>query len=64
MFGKLVGAVAGLIVGVILIQFGFWEAIFLVVCMAIGWWVGATLFKEVNLGELVGRYLRGGRRRR
>lgn len=64
MFNKIAGAIAGLVVGIILIQFGFWEAIFLVVCMGIGWWVGATLFKEANLEEFVARYLQGGRRRR
>jgi uncharacterized membrane protein len=64
MLSRFAGAVAGLVVGVILIQFGFWEAVFLVACMGIGWWVGTILSKEVNLGEWVGRYVRGGRWRR
>lgn len=64
MLSRFAGAIAGLVVGVILIQFGFWEAVFLVACMGIGWWVGTILSREVNLGEWVTRYLRGGRWRR
>jgi uncharacterized membrane protein len=42
-WGKLLGAVLGLIVGIIIVSFGFWKAIFLVICLALGYFVGSRL---------------------
>jgi uncharacterized membrane protein len=63
MFNRLSGALAGLVVGIILLQFGFWQALFLLACMGIGWWVAAAFLGETNVRELMARYLRRGRRR-
>lgn len=62
MLDRFAGALVGLIVGIILLQFGFWEAVFLLVCMGIGWRAGAALFGGINLAQLLARYLRGSRR--
>jgi uncharacterized membrane protein len=63
MIKRLSGALVGLIVGVILLQFGFWHALFLLACMGIGWWVAATFLGAINVREVLARYLRSGRRR-
>lgn len=42
-WGKLFGALLGLIVGIIIIRFGFWKAIFLVLCLGFGYFVGSRL---------------------
>lgn len=50
--------------GIVLLQFGFWQALFLLACMALGWWLAATFLGETDLVELLARSLQAGRRRR
>jgi uncharacterized membrane protein len=35
--GKVVGAILGLLVGVLLIVFGFWKGIFIILCIGVGY---------------------------
>lgn len=52
---RLAGSFAALIVGIILLQFGFWRALFLLACMSIGWWVAAAFLEETDIREWLGR---------
>jgi len=42
-WGKLVGAAVGLILGIIIVSFGFWKALFLLICIVLGYMVGSRL---------------------
>ena len=37
-WGKLVGAAVGLILGIIIVSFGFWKALFLLICIVLDIW--------------------------
>ncbi len=46
--GKILGAVAGLILGVIFLRFGFLKGLFILICMVLGTYLGAVLEKSHN----------------
>ena len=37
---KILGAVAGIIVGIILLTFGFWKVMLILLVGAVGWYIG------------------------
>jgi len=38
--GKVLGAIFGLIIGLLIIVFGFWKTVFIIVCILIGYFLG------------------------
>lgn len=50
---KTIGALLGLLFGLLVVQYGFFKAVFVVVVMGIGWFVGRVLDGETNLGDLI-----------
>ncbi|UNC92548.1 DUF2273 domain-containing protein [Candidatus Contubernalis alkaliaceticus] len=46
--GKILGAVAGLILGFIFLRFGFLKGSFIMVCMVLGIYLGAVMEKSHN----------------
>ncbi len=50
--GKLLGILIGLIFGCMVISFGFWSALFICLCIVVGFFIGKALdggssFKEI-----------------
>ena len=43
---KIVGGLAGLIFALLVVRFGFWWALFILLCTGIGYWVGKRLDEE------------------
>jgi uncharacterized membrane protein len=64
MFTRILAAFVALVVGVILLQFGFWEAVFLLTCAAIGWWIADRYVGQASFGDFLDRLFPERRRRR
>lgn len=41
--GKVIGVVLGLLAGIIFISFGFWQSIFIIFCIVLGYFIGKRL---------------------
>lgn len=46
--GKAIGIVFGLIASILFINYGFWRTIFVIVCIALGFFVGKELDEKKN----------------
>jgi uncharacterized membrane protein len=57
---KLVGAIAGLVAGIIIVHFGFLKAVVVGVFVLAGWFVGKIWMGEIDLVDIYER-LTGGR---
>lgn len=64
MFTRIAAAFVALVVGLILLQFGFWEAVFLLACAAIGWWIADRYVGQTTLGDWLDRIFPGRHPRR
>ncbi|MEW6447027.1 MAG: DUF2273 domain-containing protein [Bacillota bacterium] len=49
--GKIVGVVLGLVFGWFAIVYGFWKALFVGVCVAIGYFVGKRVDERLDFGR-------------
>lgn len=49
------GALIGLVVALMLIFLGFWKAVFVVLCVGLGYLIGQVLEGEQTLSEFIGR---------
>lgn len=64
MFTRILAALVALVVGMILLQFGFWEAVFLLACAAIGWWIADRYVGQTTFGDFLDRVFPARHRRR
>jgi uncharacterized membrane protein len=53
--GKHVGALGGLLFGWAILQYGFYQAVFLVALALLGWWAGKLLDGEAPLLDYLQR---------
>jgi uncharacterized membrane protein len=56
--GKAVGVLLGLIYGFLAIKYGFFKAFFVLICAALGYYIGKRLDEKVDLRELFLRLFR------
>jgi uncharacterized membrane protein len=57
-----IGALIGLILGLFLILFGFWETLFILILTGVGYYIGKKFFSnKEDLKELLDRILPPGR---
>lgn len=61
--GKIIGIVAGFVVGLMIIAIGFFQALFVLVCMIIGYIIGKRIDDKEDLMEIVDRLLPPGTHR-
>jgi uncharacterized membrane protein len=54
-WGKIVGGLAGLIVGLVFIIFGFWRSLFIFLCVGLGVYLGMILDRNESLRGLLQR---------
>lgn len=40
--GKIIGVIIGLLFGILVLTVGFWKSLFILVCIAIGLWIGGS----------------------
>ena len=56
---KTIGVIAGLVLGLIVILVGFWEAIVVALFISAGWFIGKVLMGEIDLQDLYERFIKG-----
>ncbi|TEB06662.1 hypothetical protein Psch_00194 [Pelotomaculum schinkii] len=56
--GKAVGVILGLIYGLLAIKYGFFKALFVLICAALGYYIGKRLDEKVDFRELFLRLFR------
>ncbi|TYP51638.1 DUF2273 domain-containing protein [Thermosediminibacter litoriperuensis] len=59
--GKILGAILGFLVGVLILVFGFLKAIFLISCAFLGYYIGKLLDKKESLRDILDKILPPGR---
>ncbi len=47
--GKAIGVTLGLLASILFISFGFWQTIFIVLCILVGYQVGKKIDEQVDL---------------
>lgn len=60
--GKIVGTLGGLIIGILIIALGFFKALFVLLCMGLGFFVGKRIDQKEDLMEVLDRILPPGNR--
>jgi len=46
--GKAIGIVLGLVASILFISYGFWRTIFIIVCIALGFFIGKEVDEKKN----------------
>lgn len=49
--GKVLGLLLGFAVGILIILFGFWKSIFIIICVTVGYLLGKRFDQEGSLGD-------------
>lgn len=55
-WGKLLGGLAGLVVSLVFILFGFWRSLFIFLCVALGIYFGRLLDRNEGIRGLLQRF--------
>jgi uncharacterized membrane protein len=60
---KIIGGLAGLVLALLVLRFGFFWTLFILVCSGLGYWIGKRLDEEPeSLVQILDRILPSGRR--
>ncbi|MDD2373148.1 MAG: DUF2273 domain-containing protein [Syntrophomonadaceae bacterium] len=49
--GKAIGIVLGLLASILFISYGFWRTIFIIVCIALGFFIGKEIDEKKNFEQ-------------
>jgi len=55
--GKIIGAIAGLLIGVFILTFGFFRTLFVILCVAAGCIIGKKIDEKEDLMDILDRLL-------
>jgi uncharacterized membrane protein len=55
-WGKILGGLAGLIIGMVFIIFGFWRSLFIFFCVVLGVYLGRMLDRNESMRSLLQRF--------
>lgn len=47
--GKTIGVLLGLLAAIMFVTWGFWRTIFIIICIAVGYFIGKQLDEKKNL---------------
>ncbi len=53
--GKVIGVLLGLVFGLMVISFGFFKALFVTLCILIGFWIGRRLDNKLGFKESISK---------
>jgi uncharacterized membrane protein len=53
--GKAIGVVLGLLASILFINYGFWRTIFIIMCIALGFFIGKELDEKKNFEQWLKR---------
>ncbi|MDD2496654.1 MAG: DUF2273 domain-containing protein [Desulfitobacteriaceae bacterium] len=56
--GKTVGVIIGLLFGLMVVVFGFFQAFFIMLCMVIGYIIGRRIDDNINFKDVMDRVFR------
>lgn len=59
---KLIGAAIGIAMGIIILIFGFFKALFIVFCAFVGWHIGNAVDRDESIGDIIKKILTPGNR--
>lgn len=54
--GKAIGLFLGLIAGILIITYGFWQAIFIVLCVLLGFAVGKIIDENTSFSDWMDKF--------
>ena len=54
---RVIGVVAGLVIGILFLLLGFFQTIFLLICVGLGFFIGNKLDKKEDLMDFLDRLL-------
>lgn len=54
--GKIIGGFLGLLIALIIVIFGFWKGVFIIICIVGGIFIGARLEKHEGLRDWLERF--------
>jgi uncharacterized membrane protein len=60
--GKIVGTLGGLFLGILVITLGFFKALFVLMCMTLGFLIGKRIDQKEDIMEILDRILPPGHR--
>lgn len=60
--GKIVGILVGFIFGILVLSIGFWQTLFLSLCIYVGYWVGGKTDKKEKFMDFLDKILPTGLR--
>ncbi|NLY29337.1 MAG: DUF2273 domain-containing protein [Firmicutes bacterium] len=60
--GKILGTAAGILLGWLTLEYGFFKAVFLLLCLVVGYMVGASADQGGGLSNLVAGFFTSRRR--
>lgn len=46
--GKTIGVLLGLLASILFVTFGFWRTVFIIICIAVGYFIGKQLDENKN----------------
>ncbi len=52
--GKVLGVFFGLLFGLAVVAFGFWKAVFITICVVLGYQIGKKADQKFNFKEAIG----------
>ncbi len=51
--GKAIGVAIGLVAAILFLSFGFWRALFIIFCIAIGYFIGKRIDEDKNFDQWI-----------
>lgn len=60
--GKIIGILVGFIFGILVLSIGFWQTLFLSLCIYVGYWVGGMTDKKEKFMDFLDKILPTGLR--
>ena len=55
--GKILGVFLGLVFGIFVVSFGFWKAVFIALCVVVGFFIGKKIDQKVNFKEVLHNFV-------
>ena len=60
--GKVLGAILGIVIGTIILVFGFFRALFIAICALAGWYIGNAIDRNESIRDILDKILPPGNR--
>jgi uncharacterized membrane protein len=58
--GKFIGAISGLLVGILILWIGFFKSVFIVICILLGYYIGKKKDNKENIFVIIEKLINRG----